>query len=246
MAWLTDGLRLGQQAIYVADRSPDDLLADLAALPDLDRLLGTDAVAVIPTTELHDLSRPIEAVEQLAIYDRAVHQAIASGFDGIRVAADITALIADPSRWSTHVHWEHVADRYIARHPLAPMCLFDASRIRGLDAVVCVHPLRHTDASDAEFGLSCGADGAVVLEGEIDGITSPVLSEVLAALPRGDGEAIDVTGLTFLDGRSAFVLHDALGRRRAAGQDVVLAGASPQLRRLWAICGFDDACFAAA
>ena len=144
------------------------------------------------------------------------------------------------------MHWEQVADRYIARQPLAPLCLFDATRIRDLDAVVCVHPLRHTDAADAEFGVWCGADGVVVLEGEIDGLTSPVLSDVLAGLPHGDRDAIDVRALRFLDGRSAFILHDALRIRRAAGHDVVLTGATAQVRRLWAMCGFDDTWFAAA
>ena len=246
VTWLADGLRLGQQAFYVADRSPQELMADLAALPEVDELVASGSVAVFPTSQLYDLSRPIDPVEQLAIYDRAVRAAIDSGFDGIRVAADITSLVADPGRRSTHVHWEQVADRYIARQPLAPLCLFDATRIRSLDAVVCVHPLRHTGAADAEFGVWSGADGVIVLEGEIDGLTSPVLSDVLAGLPHGDRDAIDVSALRFLDGRSAFILHDALRSRRAAGHDVVLAGANEQLRRLWAMCGFDDTWFAAA
>ena len=246
MTWLADGLRLGQQAFYVADRSPQELMADLAALPEVDELVATGSIAVFPTSQLYDLSRPIDPVEQLAIYDRAVRAAIDSGFDGIRVAADITSLVADPGRRSAHVHWEQVADRYIARQPLAPLCLFDATRIRSLDAVVCVHPLRHTGATDAEFGVWSGPDGVTVLEGEIDGLTSPVLSDVLAGLPHGDRDAIDVSALRFLDGRSAFILHDALRSRRAAGHDVVLAGANEQLRRLWAMCGFDDTWFAAA
>jgi anti-anti-sigma factor len=202
---------------------------------------------VFPTSQLYDLSRPIDPAEQLAIYDRAVRAAIDSGFDGIRVAADITSLVADPGRRLAHVHWEQVADRYIARQPLAPLCLYDATRIRSLDVVVCVHPLRHAGAADAKFGVWSGADGVIVLEGEIDGLTSPVLSDVLAGLPHGGSrDAIDVSALRFLDGRSAFILHDALRRRRAAGHDVVLAGANEQLRRLSAMCGFDDTWFAAA
>ena len=59
VTWLADGLRLGQQAFYVADRSPQELMADLAALPEVDKLVATGSIAVFPTSQLYDLSRPI-------------------------------------------------------------------------------------------------------------------------------------------------------------------------------------------
>jgi hypothetical protein len=70
---------------------------------------------------VYDVSPPIDATTQLAVYSAAVGDAIADGFAGIRVAADITPLVADPARRDAHLIWEQLADRYMTEQPSRPV-----------------------------------------------------------------------------------------------------------------------------
>lgn len=235
-AWLADGLRRGQRALYVAPGDRDALIEELAGIPDSAGWLAAGSLGVIPSTEAYDLSVPIDADVQLAMYAGAVDQAAADGYEGVRVAADLTPLVADERRRPAHLRWEQVADRYVAEHPLAPLCLYDNRVIHGIDAIVCVHPLQGPAVEP--FSVHGAGGDAAALAGELDAFTAEVVAEVLGGLPRTD-RRIDVSALDFIDARSAWVLQHELQRRRAEGQTVVLTGASPRLRRVWDACRFD-------
>jgi anti-anti-sigma regulatory factor len=159
------------------------------------------------------------------------------------VAADITPLVADPARREAHVRWEQIADRYMTTHPLAPLCMYDTRRVDGIDAIVCAHPLRGPD--EPLFGLYAGGPARAMLQGEIDACWSEVFAEVLRGLPDTDS-VIDLTRLSFIDARSAWILQDELVRRRAAGQQIRLAEAPRLMQQIWRICDFDRSLLAVA
>jgi anti-anti-sigma regulatory factor len=235
-AWLEGGLSLGQRAAYVADATAEQLAAELMAISDAADALATGALVVIPSTALYDLSQPINPEAQLAIYAGAVDEALAAGYRGLRVAADITPLVRDTTRRPAHLRWEQHADRYIAEHPLAPLCLYDTREIRDIDAIMCVHHLQGPEPSAFSY---YGAGGATAsLEGELDSCVAEVMHQVLSAMPVHD-HTIDVERLAFVDAGAAWALQDVLKRRRDEGADVRLAGAPPRLRRVWNLCGFD-------
>jgi anti-anti-sigma regulatory factor len=237
--WLADGVRHHQRLVYVADGRPDELLADLTGLAGRDQLVERGELEIHATRDLYDLSRPIDAPSQLALYAGTVDRAVADGYVGVRVVADITPLVADASRHAAHVRWEHAADRYMVGHPLAPLCTYDAT-IAGssIESIVCVHPLRRTGDATPPFSL-WASDSVVVLEGEADGLRAGVLADVLDALGDEGDVVIDVSMLRFVDGRAAFVLHRALGRLRDRGQHAQLRGSSSSLRALWHLLGFE-------
>jgi anti-anti-sigma regulatory factor len=235
VTWLADGLRLGQRAVYIADLPPADLAADLAGLPGRAAALDRGALVVRPAADVHDMSGPVDAEHHLGAYAEMVDRAIADGFAGARVAADITPLVADPGWHAAHLTWEQVADRYMTDHPLAPVCLYDARRVSGIDAIICAHPLRGPSAPP--FSLHGAGPTRAALAGEVDGSLALVLAELLARQPVTD-RVLDLSGLSFLDVRCARILHRELAGRRRAAQEVVLSGASPAFRRLWDACGF--------
>jgi anti-anti-sigma regulatory factor len=235
-SWLADGLRIGQRGLYVAEGSPDDLVNDLHELSGLHDALDSGALAVVPVPVIYDLSVPIDPPSQLAGYDDAVQQAISAGFRGLRVVADITALVADPGRRTSHLRWEQIAERYIVDHPLAPLCLYDVNRISGIEAIAAAHPLRRQD--DVMFGLVAAGPTDAALYGEVDACFADVFEALVEGLPDTD-ENVDVSSLAFVDARSASILHAELTKRRAAGQEVRLVGASPMLQRIWQLCAFD-------
>jgi MEDS: MEthanogen/methylotroph, DcmR Sensory domain/STAS domain len=235
-AWLTDGLTLGQRAVYVADAPVDVLTQELADVPGRDEAIGRGALVVAEAHNIYDFSTPADAATQLRVYSAAVEQAIADGFAGIRVAADITPLVADPGRRRAHLHWEQFADRYITEQPLAPLCLYDRRKVGELPAIEHVHPLNGPDP--LPFSLYGVGPRRSALVGEVDAAVADPFAAALAALPDRD-DTIDVGALGFIDAHGAWVLQRALERRRATGRALVLHQPSLPLRRVWELCRFD-------
>jgi hypothetical protein len=235
-AWLTDGLALGQRALCIGDGPMEDLVAELATVPDRDAALATGALVVSRVSDVYDLGAPIDAGEQLARYDAMLEQALADGFTGICAAVDITPLVQDVDRRRAHARWEQIGDRYVAEHPLAPLCLYDADAVGALDAIVCVHPLQGPER--ASFSLHARSATTAAIEGVLDAFAADVLATVLATSPRTD-DVLVADGVGFVDARAAWVLHDHLRRRRGDGQAVAVVGAPERLRRVWDVCGFD-------
>lgn len=234
--WLGDGLDQGYRAVYVADAPAGELFAELAELPDRDEAVADGALLAFRTADLYDLSAPIDAAAQLAVYTAAVEQARRDGYAGLRVAADITALVEDPARRPAHAHWEQVADRYISQHPLAPLCMYDSRRVADLEAIVACHPLQGPDA--VPFSIYAAQPHGAAATGELDVASHAAFREILAGQPESD-RVIDVSRLKFLDGRAAWLLHSHLVERRVAGHPLVLADPPDVLRRVWSVAGFD-------
>ena len=241
--WLGDGLRIGQRAMYVGEGPTERLIGELADLPEALTALESGALVLQSTEEIYDLSAPIDAAAQLATADALVTHAVAEGYHGLRVAADITPLVVDEARRDAHLRWEQIADRYMTTHPLAPVCMYDTRRVSGIEAIACAHPLR--GPAEPLFGLYAGGPWRAVLQGEIDACSSEVFADVLRELPSTDC-VIDLTRLSFIDARSAWLLQDELVRRRSVGQQIRLAEAPEMLQQIWRICDFDRSLLAIA
>jgi anti-anti-sigma regulatory factor len=237
VAWLAEGLRLSQRAVYIADLPAGDLAAELAGLPGGAAALDRGALVVLSSADVRQLPTPMNVEARLGAYAEVVAQAIADGFHGARVAADITPLVADPGWRAAQLSWEQAAERYMTEHPLAAACLYDARRVSGIDAIICAHPVQGPSAPPLSL-VGTGPTRAA-LAGEVDGALAVVLAELLAGQPVTD-QVLDLSGLSFLDVRSARVIHRELTARRRSGRPLVLAGTSVAFRRLWGACGFDS------
>jgi anti-anti-sigma regulatory factor len=237
------GLELGQRCLYVGDGPHDALLAELPPVLALDVALGSGALTVMSSSEVYDVTAPTDAASQLAVYAATVNRAVADGFAGLRVVADITPLVVDPARRPAHLQWEQVADRYMTDHPWAPLCLYDARRVAGLDSVMCVHPLQGVD--NPTFTLYGVGPDRAALAGDLDGSVWDAAEEALDALPDTD-ESLDLSALTFADGPGVSILYAALQRRHDARRPLRLTGATRQFRKVWELCGYDPSLLEAA
>ena len=90
-------------------------------------------------------------------------------------------------------------------------------------------------ADESRLDLSIGPDGALVLDGEIDSFTAPVLAARLAGDPRVD--VVDVANVTFIDSSGLRVLVQVHQDRLAAGAALVLRSPSASVQRLLEISG---------
>ncbi|MGV9413128.1 MEDS domain-containing protein [Nocardia sp. NPDC003693] len=239
--WLIAGAEAGQRLLIVTadtDRAAG-LIATVAAR---DAALAASIVN-LGIADVYELSGPIDARAQLARYSGQVAQAVTDGFRGLRVFADVTALISDPARRAGHVRWEHAADAWIAAgNPLAPMCAYDVGDLgRGVQSVMAVHPLRYGPPTTvSQFGLYWDA-GRRILDGEIDAYDTDTLAEVLDALAP-DGLDLDVSELSFLGARGATVLAEAGGAPGTANRPRLrMINPQPVVRRVWEVLKLDPA-----
>jgi anti-anti-sigma factor len=238
VAWLTGGVQLGQRAMYVADLPERQLIGELTDLPGRDHALVHGALRIARTSDVYDVDAPTDPLAQLDFYSTAVNEAIADGYTGVRVAADVTPLVAHAARRHAHLRWEQLVDRYMTDHPLSALCLIDRSEVDNFPAVEHVHPLGGPDALPFRFHAATADRSAV--SGEIDALTAGPLAECIAALPDAD-DALVVSELDFVDAHSAWLLAAALEQRNREGRRVVLEDAQPLVRRVWTACGFDAA-----
>jgi anti-sigma B factor antagonist len=87
------------------------------------------------------------------------------------------------------------------------------------------------------------ADGGPVVvgaRGELDLHTAPELERALAAVADGAARLIvDLSAATFIDSTTLHVLLVQARRTEAAGGELVVVAADPNVRRVFEITGFD-------
>jgi anti-anti-sigma factor len=231
-----DGMALRQRLFYVSERRDDDVLTDLRSLGDPAAMRRDGALVVQQVSDVYPGGGPITDPEgQLAAFDGVVKQAVSDGFAGVRVVAEVSALVSDPAWSDGQAAWEQLADRYMVTNPLAALCGYD-QRVVGCDGasvLASVHPVRH----DATATFSVFADdGAVCLEGEVDAFQVPLLERALDAVPDGPaGEplVVDLSELRFIDVAGTGVLARHVAGLVAGGAEVQVRRARPLVRRLW-------------
>jgi anti-anti-sigma regulatory factor len=238
--FLADGQRLGQRLVYVGPQPADELARRLTPLGDVDALVRDGVLSLHPVDQLYDLSEILVPEQQLATYVAVNDQACAEGYQGLRVLADVTALIEDPRRRAEHARWELLADCYMATRPFTAMCVYDR-RVVGDDAVAdiaCVHPLVHGSEDLVPFTLF-GTDDGVALWGDVDVFSTPAFARSLSRVPERDGDLVlDLSRAGYVGHQAvaALVEHSqAMSDRRR----LLLRDASPGFRKVCDVLDFD-------
>ena len=239
--WLHRGIADGMRGIYVGDAAPESLRLQLIDDEVVAGAIDDGALDVYETHDYYAMPAPIDPASRLADYDAAMRRALAEGFTGLRVVADITPLVIDPSRHIAHLRWEQAADRFMTDHPFSPLCTYDARAVPPLDAVVAVHCVRPVDATP--FELVGVTPTSAALRGEVDHACAEAFGSAVTTMPDTD-TVLDVEALEFIDARSTRELHSHVERRRSIGRPLVLANPPRPLQRVWDLCGFDRSAFA--
>ena len=206
--YLADGERLGQKLLYVGPAERLHLADELN-------------VEALPLSAFCELGRPTDSERLLDVYTAATDAALAEGFTGLRVAADVTELAVDPA---CHCRWEAVADRLMVERPLSALCCYDRRRLAPevLRDLCSVHPAAN---ESVPFRIYAAGDG-LLLQGEIDYFSSDALKRMLP-LTTADA-TLDLSGARFIDHHGARVLHES---------GVALAGMPQSMRRACDLMG---------
>jgi hypothetical protein len=239
--FLAGGLERGERLLCVGERVIESLQS--LTLPDQDvaDLMAAGALETQTIAEAYAATGPFRPEGQLAYYETATRRALAEGYRGLRVVAEVSVLAAEPASRSELVRWEHVADDFIAQNPgFTAMCAYRGNlALEALDDVATVHPLVHAPEGPP-FRLFFD-DDRIVLAGSVDTFSAARLGRVLAASTVGPGGAVvDVSLLEFADVAACRALALWARGLRDRRLPVEIRGASPLLRRTWQILGLGE------
>ncbi|MDG6105854.1 MEDS domain-containing protein [Dactylosporangium aurantiacum] len=223
--FLADGLAGGQRVVLVADWAGHDDLARLAGLAGPDSPPGAAQLRDVGAYGGGSLTDP---AAQVRTYAAMTEQAVADGFSGLRVAADVTPLVRSPEARAAFARYEFLADGYMARHPMSAMCGYDRAEL-GAAAVAelaGMHPLASPDATALRLFAADPGDtaAAAVLAGEIDIAGHAQLRAALSRVdlaPVGGTVSIDARQLTFIDHTALIALVEHVRGRGAATELLV-------------------------
>jgi anti-anti-sigma factor len=213
-AFLAEGLRERQRIIYIGGA---ETVAP-AGITGLDAAVARGQAQVTSVAAMYTGGEPVDPEQQVGVFTAAAEQALADGWTGLRVAADVTSLVAGDRQRAAWIRYEHLADAFMARHPVAGLCGFDRAVVPAgtLAEALCLHPVLGPAASGFRFyttaGATAGTACGLALAGEIDRDCREVLAAVLRharPAPEAGRLVIDATALNFIDhhGLSVFAEH---------------------------------------
>ncbi|HWS38047.1 MAG TPA: MEDS domain-containing protein [Actinoplanes sp.] len=214
--FLRAGLAAGERVWHVP--SPrSNAIADWLRSADSE-VPRPDAMRIIDWQDAYAAEQVVDPAEQIAAYAAVTEAALADGFTGFRVVADVTALVRTPEQRSAFARYEYAVSRYMRVAPMRALCTYDRLELgdRVIDELACLHETSHS--SDVPFHLHAGpTSGETVLAGELDMASADLFGDALWHTdlePAGGEVTVDARGLRFVDHRSLLALqHHAQARR---------------------------------
>lgn len=236
--FLAGGLARGERLLVVGEGMIDTLDRETLPFGGTAGLVATGALEILDLTEVSDGAGRFTPEQRLAFYDEATRKAREDGFTGLRVAAEVTALAADPATRPALVHLERLADDFVARGSgLTALCAYRADLCpEALQEVAAVHPLVHGPDGVPSFHVFHD-ENRVVLTGSVDTFSARQLARVLAASPAARaGTVLDLGRLEFVDVAGCRVLAAWAG---GLPLPVRVEGAASIVRRMWSLLELD-------
>ena len=200
-------------------------------------LLPGEAVRVISLEEFYGAGEPVDPAAVIKRYDAATQEALADGYRGLRVSADVTGLVRAPDQHEAFARCEVLLERYTSRHPLSAMCGYRRDLGDAVTQFACLHAA--APAGLTPFQVFACDDGAVGLFGEFDQACRGAFERALARIGPAPGDP----GLTFDMSAVGFMDHHALlaldSYAKACEVPVVARSVPPAVRRVAAVLGLE-------
>jgi hypothetical protein len=130
--YLSDGLRRGERAYYVADSAESlELFNRALSLLSIDvaEALRTTALVEATHAEAHLVDGCFDSERMLRLLNIGIEAAVDAGFSGLRTCGDMSWLLGDPSGAEQVVEYEALLNHLFLGAPACGMCQYDASRL---------------------------------------------------------------------------------------------------------------------
>ena len=189
---------------------------------------------MVDILEAYSADSVIEPSDQVAAYAAATEAALAAGYSGLRVAAEVTGLVGSPAQLDAFARYEFAIGRYMLTAPMRAMCGYDRSVLgeAAVAEVASLHPRSNAGAAPFHLHPADPARDDLLLDGELDPHGEDLLVAALRrAEPVEPGRPFVVhgDGLRFIDHRSLLLLERFTGGRRTTA---VLRTRRPGVARL--------------
>ncbi|HKG37135.1 MAG TPA: MEDS domain-containing protein [Solirubrobacterales bacterium] len=230
--FLAEGLEAGQRLLLATPGGEEelrDLLSGLGRVAELEEA---------GTLELRPLGGR-QPEEFLAGLGDECAAALSAGHAGLRVVTEITAIVADPDRWSDYARLEAVADRLIARNPVSMLCCLDRRELADalVEDLARVHPCTNVRDDLGGFRIFAG-DRTMILDGEVDTFSRDAFHRLLDHTIPDDGEStLDLAGVGFIDHVGVLALASRADAVAAAGGTMRITGAPHPVTRMCDLLG---------
>jgi ABC-type transporter Mla MlaB component len=231
--FLEEGQALGQRLMFVGGDEAEEAVRRVEPM----RSMVEDGIlSVAPFDAVYPGGRRMPDEQQWEMYAGATAEAVAAGFAGLRVLAEVTALAVPGEELPGQVRWESFADRRMATQPLAALCCFDRRSVaeQDISMLAAVHPVVEQRLQPAAPFNVFGQPDALALAGAVDAFSSDALGRVLDLVVDGsEGQVTwDLEELVSIDDGGLAVLTDHVRALREHGVTVSLPDTSPASRRL--------------
>jgi len=166
-----------------------------------------DTVRIISLEEIYGAGGPVDPTKVIQKYAAATQQALADGYRGLRISADVTDLVRAPEQQDAFARCEFLLERYSSRHPLSAMCGYRRELGDAVTQFACMHAA--VPAGLTPFQVFACDDGAVGLLGEFDGACQFAFERALQRIQPAPGDSkliFDMAGVRFMDHRALLTL----------------------------------------
>jgi hypothetical protein len=238
--FVAGGLARGERLLCVGDRVIDRVRSGAAGVEGVESLVADGRLELLTFAEAYAAAGPFGPEPQLAFYRSVTQAAVAEGYRGLRVIAEVSPLAEEAGSRADLVRWEHVADEFMAQGSgMSAMCAYRGDLPgAALTDVASAHPLVHAGPGLPAFRLFFDR-GGLALAGSVDTFDAGRLAALLASSPvEGPVATLDLTFLDFLDGAGCRVLARWARDLRDHSISLELYRAPRLLRRMWSILGY--------
>jgi anti-anti-sigma regulatory factor len=232
-----DGLGRGLRVAYLGSGDAGELRELLGRVAGTDPLRSGGAVRVISFEEIDGAGEPLDPGAVIKRYDAATQEALADGYRGLRIGADVTDLVRAADQQDAFARCEFLLERYSSRHPLSAMCGYRRDLGDAVAQFACLHAA--VPAGLTPFQMFACDDGAVGLLGEFDHACKGAFERALARIePAPDDRELifDLSQIRFMDHHALLSLDSYA---EACPVPVVARSVPPLVRRVARVLGLD-------
>ena len=202
-----EGLERGLRVAYLGPGNAGELREHLDRLVDTGPLLTREAIRLISFEEIYGAREPVDPTGVIERYAAVTEEALADGYQGLRISADVTDLVRAPEQQDAFARCEFLLERYSSRHPLSAMCEYRRDLGDAVTQFACMHaavPIGLTP-----FQVFACDDGAVGLLGEFDQACQIAFDRALRRIqlaPDDSRLVFDMSAVRFMDHRALLAL----------------------------------------
>lgn len=220
--FLADGLSGGRRVVFLG---PAVRESELDGVDGFAAARAAGAAAVVDLGH-YGAGGPVDPSTQARAYAEATEQALADGYTGLRVAADVTSLVGTVEGRAAFARYEHLIDAYVTRQPFSAMCGYDRRALgdAAVAELACMHALARRSSTPLRLFAAEQPGVAAMLAGEVDLAGHALLRTALdrVDLARVGGTiTIDARDLSFIDHRGLMQLVEHVRSRGATTELLV-------------------------